>query len=434
MNFCRGDTVDKNLFLYDLALVAILKNEGRYIKEWLDYHLLAGVDHFFLYDNDSSDDYNEIIAPYVAAGLVTSVYMPGGSAQFAAYSFALRDWRFFCRHMAFIDLDEFIYPKTGQSIVEAVDEILTLDKQAAGVAINWQMFGSNGQEHADFSRGVLERFTRRAPVDWVVPIPHRDIPGGNSQIKTVLNPRKVYTFFNGHNPLYYGANYAINEVGGRVDSYYNEPVTAEKIAVNHYNVKSREEHLRKVARGRADKGGLTKDTADKGENCINTSWFDMYDRNEVFDDGILAYRVARAENFSLPSDEQKLAGMNDALIRILSAYAEGKTFSLETALTCRAVSSLLREKFPHDERFKIYEEASLAAVLNSLDGLKLDDVQLLLSELPELLKLPYPDAVNELRNACLQIISQTMDFMRVSGFWKDFVDFDNMRRLLQAWR
>ena len=36
--------VDKNLFLHDLAIVAIMKCEGPYLKEWLDYHLLAGVD------------------------------------------------------------------------------------------------------------------------------------------------------------------------------------------------------------------------------------------------------------------------------------------------------------------------------------------------------------------------------------------------------
>ena len=57
--------VDKNLFLYDLAIVAIFKDEGKYLKEWLDYHLLAGVDHFYLYNNDSSDDYAEVLAPYV---------------------------------------------------------------------------------------------------------------------------------------------------------------------------------------------------------------------------------------------------------------------------------------------------------------------------------------------------------------------------------
>ena len=40
--------LDKNLFLYDLAVVAIFKDEARYLKEWLDYHLLAGVEHFYL--------------------------------------------------------------------------------------------------------------------------------------------------------------------------------------------------------------------------------------------------------------------------------------------------------------------------------------------------------------------------------------------------
>ena len=162
--------VDKNLFLYNLAVVAILKNEGHYIKEWLDYHLLAGVDHFYLYDNDSSDNYDEIIAPYIKAGLVTSEKISGESAQFAAYDFAVRDYRFHCRYMAFIDLDEFIFPKnTTATITETLDEILKNFPDASGLAINWQLFGSNGQETADFSRGVLERFTRRAPVDWVVP-------------------------------------------------------------------------------------------------------------------------------------------------------------------------------------------------------------------------------------------------------------------------
>ena len=55
--------IDKNLFLYDLAVVAIFKNEGRYLDEWLAYHLLAGVEHFYLYNNDSSDNYKEVLAP-----------------------------------------------------------------------------------------------------------------------------------------------------------------------------------------------------------------------------------------------------------------------------------------------------------------------------------------------------------------------------------
>ena len=415
--------VDKNLFLYDLAVVAILKDEGHYIKEWLDYHLLAGVDHFYLYDNDSTDDYAEIIAPYVNAGLVTSEKISGGSAQYAAYTFAVRDYRFLCRYMAFIDLDEFIYPKnTTDTITATLDKILGKFPAASGVAINWQLYGSNGAKTADYSNGVLERFTRRAPVDWVVPIPHRDIPGGNSQIKTVANPRRIFFVDNSHFPVYFEGGYSVNECGGAVLSYYNEPVTAEKIALNHYNVKSREEHMRKVARGRADKGGIALELADKGANCIDDSWFDMYDRNEVFDDGILRYRAARADKFSLEDDLQRRNRLTNAVIKILSAYADDKIFDLETALTCRAASNYLREK--------IYEEASLAAILKSLDGLKFSDTRLLLNELPNLLSLPYPE-VNELRAVSIQIISQLMNFMREKECWRDFADLDNLRRLLK---
>ena len=58
--------VDKNLFPYNLAVAAIFKDEAPYLREWLDYHLLAGVEHFYLYNNDSTDDYAEMLKPYVA--------------------------------------------------------------------------------------------------------------------------------------------------------------------------------------------------------------------------------------------------------------------------------------------------------------------------------------------------------------------------------
>ena len=103
--------VDKNLFLHDLAVVAILKNEGPYLKEWLDYHLLAGVDHFYLYDNESPDNQAEVVRPYVESGLVDYFPAPGKVMQMATYNNAIKNFKFQCRYMAFIDGDEFVYPK-----------------------------------------------------------------------------------------------------------------------------------------------------------------------------------------------------------------------------------------------------------------------------------------------------------------------------------
>lgn len=418
--------VDRNLFLHDLAIVAILKNEEPYLKEWLDYHLLAGVSHFYLYDNGSTDNYAAIVRPYVEAGIVTSKYFPGESMQFAAYDDAVQNYRFYCRNMAFIDLDEFLFPKqTTEPVTATLDEIFDEFPDSSGVAINWQLFGSNGEQVADYSRGVLERFTRRAQSDWVVPIPNRTIPGGNAQAKTVADPRKIAFFISTHFPIYFEGHYSINERGKFVASYCNDPVTADKIVINHYNVKSREEHRQKILKGRAGKKG----------NYLDSSWFDMYDRNEVFDDSILTYRAARAEKFSLASDEQRLARVTEALTKNLSRFANDTPpqNSLETALTCRALSSYLRKKFPDDDRLKIFEEASLAAVLKSVDELKIPDARLFINELPELLPLQYP-VVEELRGVAIQVIPQLMDFMRENELWKDFVNLNYLLRMLHNFK
>ena len=52
-----------------LSVCAIFKNEGRFLREWLNYYLLAGVDHFYLYNNFSDDDYAAVLKPYVDKGL-----------------------------------------------------------------------------------------------------------------------------------------------------------------------------------------------------------------------------------------------------------------------------------------------------------------------------------------------------------------------------
>ena len=158
--------VDKDLFMYDLVAVTIVHNEAPYIAEWIDYHLLAGVDQFLIYDNESDDNLHEILKPYIEKNLVALVDYPKKNRQIEAYNDAIRQFKFFCRLMAFIDVDEFIFPQDGKSIVEVVDEVLNRDEHAAGLAVNLHIFGSNNLDNADNKVGVLERFTRRAEDDW----------------------------------------------------------------------------------------------------------------------------------------------------------------------------------------------------------------------------------------------------------------------------
>ncbi len=417
--------VDKDLFLHDLSIVAILKNEGHYLKEWIDYHLLAGVDHFYLYDNESPDNQAEVIKPYVEAGLVDYFPLPGKVMQMLVYNDAVKRFKFQSRYMAFIDCDEFIHPKINQAgIVEVVDEILSQDPNAAGLGINWQIFGSNGQEKADYSRGVLERFTRRAPKDWYFML-HSQPVGGNPHVKTISNPRMI-SVANAHFPNLFEGKCSVNENGKIVPSYFNIPVTADKIVINHYFKKSREEYEKKVDRGKADRpNSRYSKTPDNFHNC-----------NEEFDDGILKYRDERAKVYRPPdkshTDERLLSALAKNLSPMILPIVPPNFYAgkMETFLTCRAVSTYLRGKFPNEERLKILENAALMAILKSASKMDLADARLFLRELPKLLRLPYP-VVNDLRAVALQILPQIMTVMHLSNLWKDYAELDYIQDLLK---
>lgn len=264
--------VDKNLFLYDLAVVAIMKNEGPYAKEWIDYHLLAGVDHFYLYDNDSPDNLKDVLQPYIDAGIVTYTFFPGKCRQMEAYNDAVKRFRFSCRYIAWIDADEFIFPQSNRGIVEVVDEVLLNNPTASGLAVNINNFGSSYHNTANYTRGVMQRFTHRADTD--------------AHVSTIANPRKIAVFHVPHCAQYFEGCHAINENGGIVPGYLNTPPTSAGMVMNHYTQKSYEEWSIKVGRGNAD-------------HFVDRYKMDGFTHksalNKIFDDSILDYVKARRD-------------------------------------------------------------------------------------------------------------------------------------------
>ena len=445
--------VDKNLFLYNLAVVAIMKNEGPYVKEWLDYHLLAGVEHFFIYNNGSPDNQSEVIEPYVDAGLVTYIDYPGKARQYEAYNAAVRDYKFYCRYIAFIDGDEFILPKNDKSIVDVLDEVLAGNSNAAALGANWRMYGSNYQDDADYEKGVLERFTRC----------DKDL---NHHVKTIADPRRIDFFWNPHFAMYFKNYLAVNENGAPVQQAFNEEKTGDKIVINHYYTKSFEEFKTKIMRG----------AADSYHNVYNLSKFSHdSSSNEIFNDEILSYRDAR-KNLLVPAGGdviESFAAINQpnferllkaVTFNLLPGFIENDTkkfldnpqnrfeyfatlvkfFSIapqdffkgrtETFLTCFAVSSFLKDNFLDEDLGSLLEEFSLNALCKTLAaGVNLYDVRLFVRELPNILALPYP-AVKDLRAACFELIPQlTATYRNYNpADWVEFVHMDYILNMLRV--
>jgi len=217
-----------------LSIVACLKNEAPNIVEWLEFHKLVGAEHFYLYDNESTDNTKEVLQPYVDAGEVSLFYTDMDNCQFACYYNALTAYRDQSVWMAFIDLDEFLFSPEG----ELIENLKEFETKCPGIAVNEVFFGSNN--HLTRPDGlVIESYTKR----------EKEL---NKHIKSICQPN--YTLCPANNPhsFVYMQGQAITENGEVCGGAFTETHSSDKFRIHHYFSKSKEEAEVKLNRGRAD--------------------------------------------------------------------------------------------------------------------------------------------------------------------------------------
>jgi hypothetical protein len=258
--------IKKSSFPHYLSVVVIIKNEGQYIAEWLEYHLLVGVSKFYIYDNESEDNIKEILRPYIESGIVEYQYFPGIAKQLAAYKDVLKKARRETYWLAVVDCDEFIVPVSTQTIPEFLKEF----EGCGGIEINWLMYGSSGKKTKEDGL-VIERFKDHSSMDFEK----------NLYVKTILNPRFAIAI-HVHNSKYTINKYSVNSNKEKLKTHYLDRKEAvfDKIRVNHYYDKSYEEFLVK-----RDKGRVSQKSEETRIHPINN--FYIHDKNDIKNDPIM---------------------------------------------------------------------------------------------------------------------------------------------------
>lgn len=251
---------------YRLTAVAIVKNEAPYLAEWIAYHRLIGVNHFCIYDNDSTDATREVLAPYIADGTVFYRRLPGRLRQYDAYNHALLHFGKTSEYMLFLDLDEFLYSADGDPLSH-LTQIFARNRHIGGVAINWAIFGS--AHRVSMPEGlVIESYTLRGEESFEK----------NRHVKTLCRPESVVGFINPHAAVYGIGKYAVTVAGVETYGPLTEQVLFEPVRINHYFTKSLAEFALKRNRGKAD----NPTPRDMNE-------FNLHDVNDILDEGMLAF-------------------------------------------------------------------------------------------------------------------------------------------------
>lgn len=214
---------------YQVAICALFQNEGRFLREWIEYHLLIGVDHFYLFDNLSTDHFRTVLEPYIAEGIVELFDWPYQEAtvndwvcnvQCTCYNKILQERAFEAAWIACIDIDEFIV-MTEQTDLK---EFLLDYQHYAGLCINWQLFGTSNIQRIPDNVCLIKMLTQKAPTYWP----------NNEHVKSIVRPFCVKGYVNSsHFCKYRGKLYAVNEEKKPVNDgrFF---ISVNKIRLNHY--------------------------------------------------------------------------------------------------------------------------------------------------------------------------------------------------------
>ena len=250
----------------------IVRDEGRYLREVIAYHLLIGFNHIFIYDNDSTDNTHEVLAT-IPSDRFTVVPWPASlghsNMQCAAYDDCVAnqvgayDW------LMFMDADEFLVLRKHRTIGELLTELDYADE----IGFNWRVFGDGG--HRKYQDGlVTERFLYASREDFSV----------NRHLKSMARPAKIAHARAHAHSLIPGS--VMVTPGGR-SLTPGEPLTSESdvdhsvAQVNHYFGKSWEEWVIKRDRGKVDS------PAGAADRVRADHFFHGHNRNEMVDGRIL---------------------------------------------------------------------------------------------------------------------------------------------------
>ncbi len=248
-----------NAHQHNLAVCAIFQNEGRFLKEWLEFNILIGVEHFYLYNNYSTDNYLEILKPYIDAGIVDCIDWPysqegciqGGTivaanqilseqhctnsipervrgiAQVLAYNHCLDNIQDKVKWLMLIDIDEFLFPVQCDNLTTFLKDY----EEFAAVCATWIHFGTSDIDRIPYNKLLIESLIMREIITEQT----------QSYVKSIVQPNKIKTLHIHTATEFYLNYFQVNPNKIKFEGPC-QPVlkTTDKLRINHYWTRDKE--------------------------------------------------------------------------------------------------------------------------------------------------------------------------------------------------
>lgn len=255
--------------MYFLSLYAIFKNEAQIFKEWLDHYISQGVEHFYLIDNGSDDNYKDIIKPYMdKITLFHDTESGNGESSRQAIFYQKHIFPKFgdTEWILCVDLDEFMYTKSGT----LASELRKKEYDDVGqIMVPWKMYGSSG--HIKQPTSVIHSFIYRKKLPYFTWGNYKSI-GRTKAIEDINGVHWYDHIKEGYRTIKYKDQNEMTE----------EEQRDLPFQLNHYIIQSWEWFK---------KTKMTRGDADFTFNWRDEKYFKNWDSNDVLDDELSIKRI-----------------------------------------------------------------------------------------------------------------------------------------------
>lgn len=176
--------------MYNVTIVSMFKNESLILDEWISYYCKQGVDHFYLIDNGSTDNYESVLKPYMDK--ITLIKDPfriksGTKSKMKSYDSKTNQYvfsestfntqkllanKYFLETVKntsiwtmYIDCDEYIYIPKSNTIQDYLVNHIDACKQydlICDIFVPWKIFGSNKLEKQP--KSIIQGFDKRMDI------------------------------------------------------------------------------------------------------------------------------------------------------------------------------------------------------------------------------------------------------------------------------
>jgi len=258
-----------------LSSVIRIKNEARFLPELLAHHRLLGVEHFYLYDNNSTDDVAAVLQPFVEAGLATIIPWPTVPASPSCYIDFFNRYAADSEWVAFLDADEFLVEQSEGLLLDFLKSHPTWP----ALAVNWTYFGSS--LHERIPNGLVMSNFQLANAQM------------SSHVKVIARPDQVVAYYNSHNFIYraLGVSRDVNGAPALGSVLAWPHPGSQPIRINHYVYRSREDYMAKASGSYVDAEGARSSA-----------------RREAFAEPEFRHHIAATNSFAAEAYAERVEG------------------------------------------------------------------------------------------------------------------------------